>query len=61
MRVSSILRAGLLALALYAPISAASSIVAQAADQSALLQNQQNSSTGPYDGASDEAAKRAFY
>ncbi len=61
MRVTSILRAGLFALALYVPISAASSIVAQAADQQALLQNQQGSSTGPYDGASDEAAKRAFY
>ena len=60
MRVTSILRAGLFALALYAPISAASSIVAQAAEQQALLQNQQ-SSTGPYDGAADEAAKRAFY
>jgi hypothetical protein len=61
MRVSSLFRAGLLAVALLAPASVAVPVLAQAADQSSELQNQQNSNTGPYDGADFEAAKRAFY
>jgi hypothetical protein len=59
MNTKSILRAGLLAIALLAPLSITVPGLAQAADQS-QLQNQ-SSNTGPYDGADYEAAKRAYY
>jgi hypothetical protein len=59
MRISSILRAGTLALALTA--AATSVVPAFAAPANNAVQSQgQNANTGPYDGADFQAAKHAF-
>jgi hypothetical protein len=60
MRVTSILRAGFLAVALMAPVAVALPALADTASHQPQAQNQ-DSNSGPYDGADSEAAKRAFY
>jgi hypothetical protein len=60
MRVTSFLRAGFVAAALMAPAAGAVPALADTANHQTQTQNQ-DSNTGPYDGADSEAAKRAFY
>jgi len=59
MRISSILRAGTLAFALTAAVTAVSPAFAASANNAAQSQSQ-NANTGPYDGADFQAAKNAF-
>jgi len=59
MRIISTLRAATIALALSAALAPAFAGVP--ASDSAQAQQAQNANTGPYDGATDQAAKHAFY
>jgi hypothetical protein len=60
MRIVSVLRAGSLALALTLALGASHEAFAGTTPAPAQQQAQQGS-TGVYDGADDQAAKRAFY
>lgn len=59
MRITSILRGGLLALALTSSLGALAPAFADVTNNAAEPQYQHDSSTGPYDGAAWEAAKQA--
>ncbi len=59
MRVTSILRSGILALALSASIASVAPAFAGTIGQSSQSQLHQNANTGVYDGASWDAAKNA--
>lgn len=61
MRITSILRAGTLALALTASLASIGTAFADNESVAAMPQSQQNGSTGPYDGAASQAAKNAQY
>ena len=58
MRITSILRGGLLALSLTTSLGVLAPAFADVASNSAAPQNQQDSNTGPYDGPAWEAAKQ---
>jgi hypothetical protein len=59
MRVTSILRTGMLALALGASITSIAPAIAGTVDQSSQAEQQQHGNTGVYDGAAWNAAKNA--
>jgi len=61
MRVATLLRTATLALALTSAVGVfAPAFAGSVSDDQSQAQQTQNSNTGPYDGAADEAAKRAF-
>jgi len=61
MRVTSILRTGMLALALGAAVTSVAPAFANSVGQSSQFQHQKNGNTGPYDGPAWNAAKNEDY
>lgn len=57
MRVTSLLRTGMLALALGAAVTSVAPAFADSVGQTSQFQQRQNGNTGPYDGPAWNAAK----